>query len=91
MASTETITRLLERKPLMLEFYSVPLARVIDEFNRHNDIQLMLGDDGLGELVMVASFRADNVKGFVQLLEATAGIRADSSNPRRIVLWRKSA
>lgn len=64
-------------QPRRLEFSSAPLAEVVAEFNRHNAIQLSLADPALASFPVTASFRSDNVEGFVRLLEATADIRAE--------------
>jgi transmembrane sensor len=64
----------------LLEFQAVPLADVVAEFNRHNPVQLKIGDAELEDLPIVASFRADNVEGFVRLLQATAGVTAERAD-----------
>ncbi len=61
----------------LLEFQSAPLALVVAEFNRGNRVQLSIADAELENLPIVASFRADNVEGFVRLLEATSGVTAE--------------
>jgi transmembrane sensor len=71
------IARTLAWQPRLLEFSSAPLAQVVAEFNRHNTLQLSLADPDLASLPVIASFRSDNAEGFVRLLEATAGIRAE--------------
>jgi transmembrane sensor len=71
------IARTLAWQPRLLEFSSAPLAQVVAEFNRHNTLQLSLADPDLASLPVTASFRSDNAEGFVRLLEATAGVRAE--------------
>ena len=71
------IARTLAWQPRLLEFSSAPLAQVVAEFNRHNTLQLSLADPALASLPVIASFRSDNAEGFVRLLEATAGVRAE--------------
>ena len=63
--------------PALLEFSSRPLAEVVAEFNCRNTLQLVLADPSLATMPIVATFRSDNVDGFVRLLTATAGLRAD--------------
>lgn len=75
-ATAEELARALAWQPRRLEFSSAPLAEVVAEFNRHNLIQLSLADPALANFPVTASFRSDNVEGFVRLLEATADIRA---------------
>lgn len=69
--------QLLGWRPVMLEFNSLPLREVVAQFNGRNRTQLLLGDAALAELPIVATFRSDNVEGFVRLLEATANVHAE--------------
>ncbi len=87
-ASREEIARLLGWQPQLLDFDSTPLAGVVATFNRRNAVRLVIGDDELRALPIVASIRSDNVEGFVRLIEGTAGVRADRSTPGEIVLRR---
>lgn len=75
--SADEIARTLAWQPRLLEFSAAPLAEVVAEFNRHNTVQLALADPALASLPVTASFRSDNAAGFVRLLEATAGVRAE--------------
>lgn len=76
-ATPEELARAVAWQPRVLEFSSTPLAEVVAEFNRHNTIQLSLADPSLANLPIMASFRSDNVEGFVRLLEATADVHAE--------------
>ena len=87
-ASVPEIARLLYWQPRLLDFESTPLAEVVENFNRRNSLRLVLGDDGLRALPIVASIRSDNVEGFVRLLEGTMGVRAERSSTGEIVLRR---
>jgi transmembrane sensor len=87
-ASTREIAQLLEWQPRLLDFESTPLAEVVETFNRRNSLRLVLADDDLRALPIVASIRSDNVEGFVRLLEGTVGVRADRSSTGEIVLRR---
>ena len=71
------VARVLAWQPAILEFSSQPLAEVAAEFNRRNTLQLVLADPSLATMPIVATFRSDNVDGFVRLLTATAGLRAE--------------
>lgn len=77
--SREEISRQLAWRPEVLEFDSAPLEQVVSSFNRHNRIQLEIADAELRTLPIVASFRSDNVDGFVRLLETTTGVTAERS------------
>lgn len=74
---SDEIARTLAWQPRLLEFSAAPLAEVVAEFNRHNTVQLALADPALASLPVTASFRSNNAEGFVRLLEATAGVRAE--------------
>ena len=87
-ASTLEIAELLEWQPRLLDFESTPLAEVVATFNRRNSLRLVIGDDDLRALPIVASIRSDNVEGFVRLLEGTMGVKADRSTAGEIVLRR---
>jgi transmembrane sensor len=82
------LQRLQAWQPVLLDFSAVPLRRVIEEFNRLNRRQLVLLDAGLGDLPIVASFRSDNLDGFVELLARTAGIAVERRDDHEIALRR---
>ncbi len=73
---------------IRLEFEDEPLRDVIEQFNRFNVRQLELGDGATGRIVVAGSFRADNLDGFVRLLETGFNITAEQRE-RRIVLRRR--
>lgn len=75
----DEIDRELAWQPRLLEFVSTPLLEVAREFNRRNAVQLIVADEALRTLPIGASFRSDNVDGFVRLLEASFGVRAERS------------
>jgi transmembrane sensor len=87
-ASSTEIEHLLEWKPRLLDFDSVPLAEVVEIFNARNATRLIVGDEELRSLPIVASIRSDNVAGFVRLLEATMNVRAEHRPSGEIVLRR---
>lgn len=86
--SKQEIQRLLDWRPRLLDFDSTPLAEVVATFNQRNATQLVIGDETLRALPIVASIRSDNVEGFVRLLEATSGVRAERRGNNEIVLRR---
>ena len=90
-ATAKDMSRLLEWQPQLLEFDSTPLREVLAEFNRRNRIQMVLGDEELGAIPIVASFRSDNLDGFVRLLAITARLRAERRGSDEIVLRRPIA
>ncbi len=78
--SRAEIDRLLAWQPKLLEFVSTPLTDVAAEFNRRNRVQLVVADPALAALPIGASFRSDNVDGFVRLLEASFGVRVERTD-----------
>lgn len=80
------LARLQAWQPQLLDFSSVPLAQVIAELNRRNRVQLILADPASGRVPIVASIRSDNVAGFVSLVAAAAGLRAEPRGDYEIVL-----
>ncbi len=86
--SKQEVTHLLDWQPRLLDFNSEPLADVVAVFNRRSSARLVIGDEALRTLPIVASIRSDNVDGFVRLLEATMGVRAERRSDGEIVLRR---
>jgi transmembrane sensor len=69
---------ILAWQPRMLDFTATPLLGVVGEFNRHNaPIHLVVSDLALAHTEVSASLRSDNVEGFIRLLEAGFGVRAE--------------
>ncbi len=75
--SREDIDRALAWQPRLLEFAATPLSEVAAEFNRRNRTQLVVADEALRALPIGASFRSDNLDGFVRLLESSFGVRVE--------------
>jgi transmembrane sensor len=75
--SESEMERRLAWQPRMLDFTAAPLATVIAEFNHRNSVQLAVDDPDLGKTLVSATFRSDNVEGFVRLLEAGFGVRTE--------------
>jgi transmembrane sensor len=82
------IERVLAWQHRMLEFTAAPLEAVVAEFNRTNRLQLSIAETGIADVRLSASFRSDNVEGFVRLLEVGFGIRGERRGEREIMLRR---
>ncbi|MFM8334770.1 MAG: FecR family protein, partial [Opitutaceae bacterium] len=82
------IERVLAWQHRMLEFTAAPLEAVVAEFNRTNRLQLSIAEAGIADVRLSASFRSDNVEGFVRLLEVGFGIRGERRGDREITLRR---
>ena len=75
-------------QPRLLDFTDEPLAAILAEFNRRNDVELTVADPALGALRLSATFRSDNVEGFLRLMESEFGIVTVRTGSRTIVLRR---
>jgi transmembrane sensor len=72
-----------ERK---LVFSETPLRDVVAQFNRRNRTQLLLGDASLAERPVGGTFAADNVEGFIRLLEGSGSITVERRDDATVVL-----
>ncbi|MBL9206106.1 MAG: FecR domain-containing protein [Opitutaceae bacterium] len=70
---------------LQLEFDQMPLAQVVADFNRYNSHQLEIADPRLAQQTFGGSFRADNLQGFVQLLEERFGVEAERGRDKTVL------
>lgn len=73
-------------RPKLLDFDDAPLSAIIAEFNRRNSVRLVITDSVIADRRMTATFRSDNLEGFVRLLEANIGVRALQSGENEIAL-----
>lgn len=87
MSAAELTERLAWRIP-RLEFNGTNLAEAVATMNRHNRLQILLAEPVVGQVRVSGTFRSDNPEGFVRLIEATLGLRAESRAPHEIVLYR---
>lgn len=83
--TAEQIDRKLLWQPRLLSFDNQPLSAIAGEFNRRNPVRLVI-DPKSGARRMSASFRSDNVEGFVRLLEQHFGITAECREGNLVVL-----
>lgn len=75
-------------KPDVLDFSSTPLSEAISAFNERNEVRMVIADSELAHQPIVASFRSNNINGFVRLLHLTMGIEADYQGDSEIVLYK---
>jgi transmembrane sensor len=61
------------------------LDAAVAEFNRYNRRQLVIEDPALAEIQVGGNFKADNIDGFVRLLEEGFHIRAEEHNDRIVL------
>ncbi len=71
------VQRALAWQERRIEFDAMPLADVVEEFNRYNRCKLVITEPALARKVFTGTFRADGDQAFVRILEKTFGVRAD--------------
>ena len=86
--SADEIAARLAWQPRLLDFTDAALTEIVAEFNRRNPVQLSVVDPVLGAVRLSATFRSDNVEGFVHLMESDFGMRAEWRGEREIMLRR---
>ena len=84
--SPEKIRRTLDWQEKKLIFTEVPLLDVVAQFNRRNRLQLVVDDLQLASRPVGGTFAADNVEGFVRLLENSGTVTTDRRGEFEIVL-----
>jgi hypothetical protein len=62
-------------------FQGQTLESVVEEFNRHNERQLVIGDLTTAQLRIGGKFRVTDIDGFVAALAVTHGVRALAAAP----------
>lgn len=73
-------------RPKRLEFIDAPLSVIVSEFNRRNEVQIVLGSRELLELRITSYFWSDDVEAFVRLLEQGFNARVVWSDEGRIMI-----
>jgi transmembrane sensor len=80
------LEQILAWQSTWLVFDRTRLDEAVDAFNRHSAQRVILGDATLGERRLGGRFRADNVDGFVRLLEEGVDVRSERRSDHEIVL-----
>jgi transmembrane sensor len=83
---TEEIGRALAWQTSVLVFAETPLGEAVEQFNRRNGLQIILGDRELAEQRVGGKIRVDSPETFVRVLETSGAIVVDRGEPGRIVL-----
>jgi transmembrane sensor len=86
--SAAELEQRLAWKPRLLDFTNTAMPEIVAAFNRSNPVQLTLGDTLLADMRLSATFRSDNVEGFVRLMESDFGLRAEWRSDGEIILSR---
>lgn len=69
-----------------LVFANTPLAEAVERFNRHNQVQMEIGDPELRAKTLGGSFNANNAEAFIKLLIASGEISVERVSESRVVL-----
>jgi len=69
-----------------LEFDSIPLAEAVERINRRGAMELIIVDDELKELPIVATLRIDKMHYFADILELSFGIDTEIDSRGRMLL-----
>lgn len=80
-----TMDRALSWRDGMLIFDGRPLGEVAAEFNRYNQVQLVVDPSATG-VIVDGSFRANNVEGFLRLLRQGFDVQSVREGPEELVL-----
>ena len=83
---TEELSKVLAWKGPRLFFDNTPLGEAIDQFNQHNNLQVVIHDESLRELLIGGSFLVNDVDAFVRLLVGDSSIVMESPNERLVIL-----
>jgi len=84
--SAAELDAVLSWQATWLVFDATPLEDTIKAFNRYGSHRLVLGDASLRGRQLAGKFRADNVEGFLRLLELTMNVKVVRREGREIVL-----
>lgn len=86
VVQAEVIDEILSWKHETLEFEETPLEDAILEFNRRNDVQLVIADGELESETVGGTFRSNNLDGFTNLLERVFDVKVEQTNETEIIL-----
>jgi transmembrane sensor len=87
--SGEELAGRLAWQPRMLDFNDAPLSEIVAAFNAHNPVKMTIGDPALNNVRLSATFRSDNVEGFVRLMDSDFGMQVEWESQTAVVLRRK--
>ena len=75
--SAERVLNALRWREGMLSFDHITLGEAAEEFNRYNQRRIVITDPQTAATRIGGTFRADNIDGFVRLLEDIYGLRIE--------------
>lgn len=81
----EAVERSLAWRSGFITLRSTPLRDAIAEFNRYNTHQLVIADPALDEIQVGGSFKANNIQGFVRLLQEGFRVQASEQGDQTLL------
>lgn len=84
--AAHVLARMVAWQYRQLEFTDAPLSQVVAEFNRDNQVKLVIDDPVLAALPIGATLRSDNVEGFVRLLQTSFHVKVERRADGALVL-----
>lgn len=81
------VDQMLSWQSTRLIFNRTTLADAVEAFNQQGRQRIAIGDDTLRGQLLGGTFRADNVDGFVRLLEQAGSVHAQHLSDGTTVLW----
>ena len=72
----------------MVSFSDVPLREVVAQFNRRNELQILIMEPDLAERKIGGTFALDQAEAFVRLLEQDGEVASERRGNNEIVLRR---
>jgi transmembrane sensor len=82
----KSVEKALLWRPVRLEFVETPLAEIVGEFNRRNELQIVLSCDKLSALKITSFFWSDDVEAFVHLMKHGLGMTVTWTGKQQIML-----
>jgi len=89
--SAEAVQQQLAWRTGRLIFHDVALASAVEQFNRYNQRQLVIGDPAVAGLLVGGSFVARNVDAFTQLLHDAYGLQIENGAAKVVLSGRRIA
>ncbi len=89
MLSEEELARHLHWRASWLQLRSAPLSEIVEVLSRFHRERITLEDPSLAGLRLSGRFQADNMRGFVRMLENNYGVEADRTDDNGLLLRRK--
>ncbi|HRI81732.1 MAG TPA: FecR domain-containing protein [Opitutaceae bacterium] len=86
--SEETMAQRLQWRAPRLQLRAAPLGEIVAVLGELNDQRFIIEDQTLAALTLSGRFRADNIEGFVRMLESNYGVTAERTATDVVLLRR---